>query len=121
MGHGLSVHGHHDSIPPLTMAPAGTGFTLETRFIGEREAVIACSFDEDQIQPFSLAHLTLTASLWANPPAPGLATSLLRCHVRLPRQEVWVQVSKAVAAARLLPGESPCPSICQHGCVWRPA
>lgn len=85
------------------------------------------------------SHFLLHTSLWEHPPSHSLslpqptcpwtrsgcpcghATSLLRCHVLLPCQEVWVQVSQAVTAAHLLPGESPCPSICQYGCVWSPA
>lgn len=85
------------------------------------------------------SRLLLHTSLWEHPPSHSLsldqptcprtrsgcpcghATSLLRCHVLLPCQEVWVQVSQAVTAAHLLPGESPCPSICQYGCVWSPA
>lgn len=121
------VHGHHGSIPPLTAAPTGTGLTPETRF----EAAIACSFDEDQTQPFSLAHLTLGASSPSQSlsgpthlPLGTLRLPLWPCYLRaqVPRaaalQEVWVQVSKAVTAARLLPGESPRPSICQDGCGW---
>lgn len=113
------------------MAPTGTGFILETRFVGEREAAMACGFDEDRVQPFSLAHLTLGAS---SPSQPVSGSTHLPLHIlRLP---LWpcclpaqvpraaalpggvLQVSKAVRAARLLPGESPRPSICQYGCVW---
>lgn len=74
--------------PPLAMAPTGTGLPLETRFVGEREAAIACSFDEDQIQPFTLAHLTLGASSLSQPlsgpahlPPDMLRLPLWPCHL----------------------------------------
>lgn len=142
MGHCPSVHGHYGSILPLKLAPTGTRFTLETRFKGESDAAIARSFDEDQLHAAffsctphsgaSLAFLPLTASLQTNPPSPGHAqtdpTAMpTRCSggtwCCLAR-EVWdtgEQRLVAVAAARLLPSESLCPSISRQGYFWWPA
>lgn len=56
--------------------------------MGECEAAIAWNFNEGQTQPFSLAHLPLTASLGTNAPAPGqLRLPLWPCHLpaQLPR------------------------------------
>lgn len=66
---------------PWCLAPVGTRFILETTFMGDCDAAVACSFDENQLctavlslalhseAPLSL--LPLTASLQTNPPSPG--------------------------------------------------
>lgn len=55
---------------------------------------------------------------WAHSDGPrGCATPLLRWHVVRAGEQRLV----AVAAARLLPSESPCPSISRQGYAWWPA
>lgn len=120
----VSVHGHHGRIPSLAMASTGTGFThlrlpLHVALMRIRYSRVLLHTSLWEHPPPHSPSLDQPTCPWTRSGCPcGQAGSVLRCHVLLPCQELWVQVSRAVTAAHLLPGESPRPSICEHGCVW---
>lgn len=108
----------------------------------QRGAAIACSFDEDPpcTAVFSCtSHFGASLSLLPPPASLQTASLLLDTSQTDPAavpphcsggtwcclaQEVWgagQQRLVAVAAARLLPGESPCPSISRQSYFWWPA
>lgn len=142
MGHCPSVHEHSGSILLLKLAPAGTRFTLETRFMGDHDIAIARSFDEDLLctaifsctshSGASLAflpasassgqtHLLLDTSRTDPVAVPPHCAGGTWCCLAREACGAGEQRLVSVVAARLLPSESPCPSISRQGYFWWPA